>query len=73
MNCLIKYSFVNNLPIEIIYMNSISKVTHRTIIVRKVNSDGVLAFDLGKQQLRTFKQANILSAAKQQRKRRYNA
>ncbi|OHX43437.1 hypothetical protein [Cytobacillus oceanisediminis] len=72
MNCLFKYSLENKLPIDLIYMNNAGELSHRGVIVRKITVDGILAFDIGKQQLRSFKRANILSAAKQRRKRGVN-
>jgi hypothetical protein len=72
MNCLFKYSLENKLPIDLIYMNDAGELTHRSVIVRKITVEGILTFDIGKQQLRSFKRANILSAAKQRRKRGVN-
>jgi len=72
MNCLFKYSMENKLPIDLIYINDAGKLTHRSIIVRRITVEGILTFDIGKQQLRSFKRANILSAAKQRRKRGVN-
>jgi hypothetical protein len=69
MNFLFKHSLENKSPIELIYINSEGEFTHRTIIVRKITSDRILAFDIDKHQLKTFKQLNILSAAKQRSKR----
>lgn len=71
MNCLFKYSLDNKLPIDLIYINNVGEVTYRSVIVRKVNVDGVLVFDLNKQQLRSFKRVNILSAAKLRRRINY--
>lgn len=72
MSCLFKYSMENKSPIDVIYMNAAGELTHRSIIVIKVTVDGILTFDIRKQQLRSFKRANILSAAKQRRKRGVN-
>ncbi|QOK29637.1 hypothetical protein IIE26_05270 [Cytobacillus oceanisediminis] len=72
MNCLFKYSMENKLPIDLIYMNNAGELTHRSVIVRKITVEGILTFDIGKQQLRSFKRGNILSAAKQRRKRGVN-
>lgn len=72
MNCLFKYSLENKLPIDLIYMNDAGELTYRAVIVRKITVEGILTFDIGKQQLRSFKRANILSAAKQRRKRGIN-
>ncbi|MGY6212279.1 hypothetical protein ACXEO8_20095 [Cytobacillus firmus] len=72
MNCLFKYSLENKLPIDLIYMNDAGELTYRAVIVRKITVEGILTFDIGKQQLRSFKRANILSAAKQRRKRGVN-
>ncbi|USK46363.1 hypothetical protein [Cytobacillus oceanisediminis] len=69
MNCLFKYSMENKLPIDLIYINDAGEVTYRTVIIRKITMEGILTFDIGKQQPRSFKRANILSAAKQRRKR----
>jgi hypothetical protein len=62
----------NKLPIDLIYMNDVGKLTYRVVIVRKITVEGILTFDIGKQQLRSFKRANILSSAKQRRKRGVN-
>jgi len=72
MNCLFKYSLENRFPIDLMYINNSGVVTQRSVIVRKITSEGILTFDIGKQQVRTFKLANILSAAKQRRKRGVN-
>lgn len=64
-------TIVHKLPIDLIYMVNNGEITYRSIIVRKISADGILAFDLNKQQLRTFKRANILSAAKKRRKVNY--
>lgn len=72
MNCLFKYSLENKLPIDLIYINGAGELTHRSVIVRKITVEGILTFDIGKQQLRSFKRSNILSAAKQRRKRGVN-
>lgn len=72
MNCLFKYSMENKLPIDLIYMNDAGELTFRAVIIRKITVEGILTFDIGKQQLRSFKRANILSAAKQRRKRGIN-
>lgn len=72
MNCLFKNSLENKLPIDLIYINDAGELTHRSVIVRKITVEGILTFDIGKQQLRAFKRANILSAAKQRRKRGIN-
>lgn len=72
MNCLFEYSLDNKLPIDLIYINNGGEVTYRTVIVRKITVEGILTFDIGKQQVRSFKLANILSAAKQRRKRGVN-
>ncbi|KON88914.1 hypothetical protein AF332_20350 [Sporosarcina globispora] len=72
MNCLFIYSLENKLPIDLIYMNDAGELTYRAVIIRKITVEGILTFDIGKQQLRSFKRANILSAAKQRRKRGVN-
>ena len=72
MNCLFKYSLENKLPIDLIYMNKRGEITQRSVIVRKLSVVGILAFDLGKQQLRSFKRENMLSTAKQKPKRGVN-
>lgn len=69
MNCLLIYSLENKMPIEMIYIGSTGDITQRSVIVRKISVDSILAFDLGKQQLRSFKRTNILSVGKIQRKR----
>lgn len=72
MNCLLRYSIENKLPIDLIYINKAGDITHRTVIVRKITVNDILVFDLNKQQLRSFKRAKILSAAKTKQRRRIN-
>lgn len=72
MNSLFKYSLENKLPIDLIYMNNAGELSQRIVIVRKITVEGILTYDIGKQQLRSFKRANILSAAKQRRKKGVN-
>lgn len=72
MDCLFKFSLENKAPIELIYMNNDGEVSHRSAIVRKITLDGILTFDISKQQIRSFKRANILAAAKQRRRREVN-
>jgi hypothetical protein len=72
MNCLFKYSLDNKLPIDLIYLGSSEEITYRSVIIRKITEEGILAYDLKIQQLRSFKRANILSAAKQRRNRGVN-
>lgn len=67
MKCLFNFSRENKIPIDLIYMNDAGKLTHRAVVVRSFTSEVVLTLDVGKQQFRTFKRANILSAAKQRR------
>ena len=69
MDCLFKYSLDNKLPIDLIYMNNSGEISYRSVIIRKILVDGILTFDLSKQEIRSFKRENILSAVKQQRKR----
>ncbi|RBP87841.1 hypothetical protein DFO70_11729 [Cytobacillus firmus] len=64
MKCLFNFSRENKIPIDLIYINDAGKLTHRAV-VRSFTSEVVLTLDVGKQQFRTFKRANILSAAKQ--------
>ncbi|MCA1066065.1 WYL domain-containing protein (plasmid) [Rossellomorea sp. AcN35-11] len=71
MNVLLQYSLENKSPIELIYMNNAGNMTQRKIIVRQVKENRVLAYDLRKQQLRTFKLENILSVDKQRRRLNY--
>lgn len=69
MDYLFKYSFENKLPIDLIYINNSRGITCRLVIVRRIYADSILTYDLNKQEIRSFKRINILSAAKQQRKR----
>ncbi|KAF0816105.1 hypothetical protein KIS4809_5089 [Bacillus sp. ZZV12-4809] len=67
MKCLFNFSRENKIPIDLIYMNDAGKLTYRAVVVRSYTSEVVLTLDVGKQQLRTFKCSNILSAAKQRK------
>ncbi|MCU1808139.1 hypothetical protein NVV31_22465 [Cytobacillus firmus] len=67
MKFLFDFSRENKIPIELIYINDAGKLTHRAVVVRNFTSEVILTLDIRKQQFRTFKRANILSAAKQRR------
>jgi hypothetical protein len=67
MKYLFNFSRENKRPIDLIYMNDAGELTHRAVVVRSFTSEVVLTLDIRKQQLRTFKCSNILSAAKQKR------
>jgi predicted DNA-binding transcriptional regulator YafY len=64
VNGLFETSKEEQMPIEIIYISGKGKITHRTIVVKEVQSEYIKAFCLIKQQPRIFKRSNILSAAK---------
>lgn len=69
MNHLFKYSFEGRKPIELIYLNNSGDISYRLVIIRKINLDNVLVYDLQKQQVRTFNTDGILSVAKPKRQR----
>ncbi|MCR6850553.1 hypothetical protein [Bacillus thuringiensis] len=64
MNHLLKCSFNQKLPIELIYLNGSGDFSQRTVIVRKIYEDRVLVYCMQKQQDRMLKLANILSVDK---------
>ena len=64
MNHLLKCSFNQKLPIELIYLNGSGDFSQRTVIVRKIYEDRVLVYCMQKQQVRMLKLANILSVDK---------
>ncbi|EEM92531.1 MULTISPECIES: hypothetical protein [Bacillus cereus group] len=64
MNHLLKCSFNQKLPIELIYLNGSGDFSQRTVIVRKIYEDRVLVYCMQKQQVRMLKLANILSIDK---------
>ncbi|PED41979.1 hypothetical protein [Bacillus cereus] len=61
MNHLLKYSFDQKIPIDLIYLKGSGDFSQRTVIVRKIYEDRVLVYCMKKQQVRTLKIANILS------------
>ncbi|MEB9549519.1 hypothetical protein P4J60_20980 [Bacillus cereus] len=71
MNHLLKYSFNQKMPIELIYLKGSGDISQRTVIVRKIYEDRVLVYCMQKQQVRTLKLANILSVDKVRTKYQY--
>lgn len=71
MNHLLKCSFNQKIPIELIYLNSSGDFSQRTVIVRKLYEDCILVYCMKKQQVRTMKLANILSVDKVRTKYQY--
>ncbi|MCU4862594.1 hypothetical protein OCB70_06075 [Bacillus cereus] len=71
MNHLLKCSFNQKIPIELIYLNGSGDFSQRTVIVRKVYEDRILVYCMKKQQVRTLKLANILSIDKVRLKYQY--
>ncbi|MES1051067.1 hypothetical protein FOA24_17310 [Bacillus thuringiensis] len=71
MNHLLNYSFNQKIPIELIYLNGSGYFSQRTVIVRKVYEDRILAYCMQKQQVRTLILTNILSVAKVRTKYQY--
>lgn len=66
MNGLLKTSIEEKIPIEIMYISNKGNISHRTIIVKEIQSEYIKAYCLSKQQPRLFNLSNILSAAKPQ-------
>ncbi|MGG3799002.1 hypothetical protein [Metabacillus fastidiosus] len=64
MKVLLHASKEEQMPIEIMYMSDKGEITHRRVIVREIQNDFIRAFCFKRQQQRSFKKANILSAAK---------
>jgi len=64
MNHLLKCSFDQKIPIELIYMKNSIDFSQRTVIVRKIHEECILVYCMQKQQVRMLKLANILSVDK---------
>jgi predicted DNA-binding transcriptional regulator YafY len=62
MNTLLQRSFMDQRPIEIIYMTSESTCTKRKIIVKKIDGDVILAYCLLRKKFRKFRLYDILAA-----------
>ncbi|MEH7218376.1 hypothetical protein [Bacillus toyonensis] len=71
MKHLIKCSFNQKIPIELIYLNGSGDLSQRIVIVRKIYEDRILVYCMKKQQVRTLKLANILSVDKVRAKYQY--
>lgn len=71
MNHLLKCSFNQKIPIELIYLNGSGDLSQRTVIVRKIYEDRILVYCMKRQQVRTLKLANILSVDKVRAKCQY--
>ncbi|PGZ55643.1 hypothetical protein COE56_03240 [Bacillus anthracis] len=71
MNHLLKCSFNQKIPIELIYLNGSGDFSQRTVIVRKIYEDRILVYCMQKQQVRMLKLANILSVDKVRTKYQY--
>jgi predicted DNA-binding transcriptional regulator YafY len=68
MNYLLKYSFLNSAPIEIIYQGKNNQFTKRAIVVKAINDSYIKAYCLIKRQPRIFKIDSILAVAPIKRK-----
>jgi predicted DNA-binding transcriptional regulator YafY len=55
---------MENKPVEIIYLDQKGRITKRTIFVKKIDQDKVIAFCTLRDQNRTFDIENILVAQK---------
>ncbi|HEF1898078.1 hypothetical protein ACTFSP_30425 [Bacillus cereus group sp. MYBK108-2] len=71
MNHLLKCSFNQKIPIELIYLKDAGDFSQRIVIVRKIYEDRILVYCMQKQQVRMLKLANILSADKVRTKYQY--
>lgn len=71
MNHLLKCSFNQKIPIELIYLNGSGDFSQRTVNVRKIYENRILVYCMKKQQVRTLKLANILSVDKIRAKYQY--
>ncbi|MCM3413499.1 hypothetical protein [Metabacillus litoralis] len=69
MKGLFRTSLEECLPIDIMYISNKGEITHRNIIVKDIQTEYIRAFDIGKRQPRLFKLTNILSAAKQSKRK----
>lgn len=64
MTYLLKSSLSSGKPIDIIYMKQDGTFSKRTIIVKNIQPNYIIAFCLNGKKPRTFKIESILSAAK---------
>lgn len=64
MDKLLLKSQMTNQPVDIIYMDSNGRFTQRTVYVRKIEGQKVIAFCTMRKQHRTFQLGNILSVSK---------
>ncbi|MDQ0341104.1 putative DNA-binding transcriptional regulator YafY [Caldalkalibacillus uzonensis] len=62
-NFLLKQKMMNH-PVDIIYMDKKGHTTYRTIFVKKITNDKVIAFCTLREQQRTFELNRILAAEK---------
>ncbi|GGK32726.1 hypothetical protein GCM10010965_27020 [Caldalkalibacillus thermarum] len=53
-----------NHPVDIIYMDKKGHITYRTIFIKKITDDKIIAFCTLRGQQRTFELCNILAAEK---------
>lgn len=55
---------MENRPVDIIYINNRDRITKRTIYIKRIDQDKVIAFCTLRDQNRTFDITNILAAQK---------
>jgi predicted DNA-binding transcriptional regulator YafY len=64
MNKLLLRCQLENRPVDIIYIDQQGRITKRTIFVKKIDQEKVIAFCTVRNQNRTFYLRNILAAQK---------
>lgn len=69
MNNIINRAYVDNQPLEIIYLSDSNQMSQRTILIKEIGLKSIKAYCFTKKQIRTFKIENILSAGRESRKR----
>ena len=69
MKHLLKRSFEESFPIEIIYQSKDQQITKRTILVKAINETYIKAYCFSKKQVRIFRINSILAAATERKKR----
>lgn len=63
LNEYLKLSLENQVPIDIIYFSKCGEFSQRKVIVKKINSEKVVAFCYLRNQIRTFALDRVLSAS----------
>lgn len=72
MDGLLIRSIEQHIPLEMIYQAENHQITQRTLIIKEITDEYIIAYCLLRKQIRTFKRVNILSIMPETRtKHRY--